>query len=142
MSQSGIGYSSLILGRFTLEKEGYLRLSWMRSCVVQIGGGRNEEWLWIAIEPVHSIVLGIFLSRHRNMLVIESFLRSLIEIYGRLTVYSDGRTGYPEACSLELKHRLHACFEKSLIKRTIQYFKDRAEHFDDHYPCIRFGCDL
>jgi hypothetical protein len=27
MSQSGIGYSSLILGRFTLEKEGYLRFS-------------------------------------------------------------------------------------------------------------------
>jgi hypothetical protein len=27
--------------------------------------------------------------------------------------------------SLGLKHRLHASFEKSLIERAIQYFKDR-----------------
>src|SRR5437763_6747264 len=73
-----------------------------------------------------------------------SFLRSLVEIYGRYTVYSDGGgTWYPEACSsLGLKHRLHTSFEKSLIKRAIQYFKDRTEHFDDYYHCIRFGCDL
>ena len=90
---------------------------------IQIGG--NEAWLWIAIEPVRSTVLGVYLSRHRNMLVAESFLRSLIEIYGRHTVYSDGGTWYPEACSsLGLKHRLHTYSEKSLIERAIQYFKD------------------
>ena len=44
--------------------------------------------------------------------------------------------------SLGLKHRLHTSSEKSLIERAIQYFKDRTEHFDDYYPCIRFGCDL
>jgi transposase-like protein len=34
--------------------------------------------------------LRIFLSRHRNMLVIESFLRSLVKVYGKHTaVYSD-----------------------------------------------------
>src|SRR6476659_7702133 len=52
---------------------------------IQIGG--NEAWLWIAIEPVRSNVLGVYLSRHRNMLVAESFLRSLIEIYGRHKTY-------------------------------------------------------
>jgi len=111
--------------------------------MIQVGGG-NEAWLWIAIEPVRSTILGVYLSRHRNMLVAESFLRSLIEIYGIHTVYSDGGTSwYPEACSsLGLKHRLHTSFEKSLIERAIQYFKDRTEHFDDYYPCIRFGCDL
>ncbi|MGA9168649.1 MAG: hypothetical protein WBZ20_00705 [Nitrososphaeraceae archaeon] len=73
--------------------------------MIQIGGRRRNEawWLWIAIEPVRSTVLvGVyFLSRHRNMLVAESFLRSLIKIYGRHTVYSDddGGTWYPEACS-------------------------------------------
>jgi putative transposase len=109
--------------------------------MIQIGG--NEAWLWIAIEPVRSTVLGVYLSRHRNMLVAESFLRSLIKIYGRHTVYSDSGTWYPEACSsLGLKHRLHTSSEKSLIERAIQYFKDRTEHFDDYYPCIRFGCDL
>jgi len=40
--------------------------------MIQIGG--NEAWLWIAIEPVRSTVLGVYLSRHRNMLVAESFL--------------------------------------------------------------------
>ena len=72
--------------------------------MIQIGEGRRNEawWLWIAIEPVRSTVLvGVyFLSRHRNMLVAESFLRSLIKTCGRHTVYSDdGGTWYPEACS-------------------------------------------
>ena len=66
--------------------------------MIQIGP--MEAWLlWVAIEPVHSTVLRIYLSRHRNMLVVESFLRSLIKIYGRHnTVYSDAGTWYPEAC--------------------------------------------
>jgi hypothetical protein len=53
--------------------------------MIQIGP--REAWLWVAIEPVHSTVLGIYLSRHRNMLVVESFLRSLIKIYGRHILY-------------------------------------------------------
>jgi putative transposase len=80
------------------------------------------------------------------MLVTESFLSSLIEIYGRhiYCIFTDGGTWYPEACSSPgLKHRSHTPFEKSLIERAIQYFKDRTEHFDDYYyPCIKSGCDL
>jgi putative transposase len=97
----------------------------------------------IAIEPIRSTVLGLYLSRHRNTLVAESILRSLIEIYARHIVYSDdGGMWYPEACSsLGLKHRLHSFSERSLIERAIQYFNDRTEHFDDYYPCIGFGCD-
>jgi putative transposase len=39
-------------------------------------------------------------------------------------------------CSyLGIKHLLHTSFEKSIIERTIEYFKDRTEHFDDYYPC-------
>jgi transposase-like protein len=56
-------------------------------------------WLWVAIEPVHKQVLGVSVSRHRNMLVTESFLRSLIKVYGKHTVYSGGGTWYLEACS-------------------------------------------
>jgi putative transposase len=59
--------------------------------MIQIDRG-NEAWLWMAIEPVRSTVLGVYLSRHRNMLVAESFLRSLIEIYGRHIVYSGAQT--------------------------------------------------
>ena len=42
------------------------------------------------------------------MLVAEVFLRSLIKLYGKHSVYSDGGSWYPEACtSLGIKHRLH-----------------------------------
>jgi putative transposase len=48
------------------------------------------------------------------------------------------------ACfSLELKHRLHSLFEKSIIGRAIEYVKDRTENFDDHYPCRKkLDCEL
>ena len=53
------------------------------------------------------------------MIVTESFLRSLIKIYGKHIVYSDGGTWYPEACiSLGLEHRLHSPYEKSIVERT------------------------
>ena len=36
--------------------------------VVQIGS--DEAWLWIAtIEPIHKQILGVYISRHRNMIV-------------------------------------------------------------------------
>jgi putative transposase len=52
--------------------------------------------------------------------------------------------GYPQACNfLHLNHRLHSSFEKSLIERIMQYFKDRTESFDDYYPCNnKQNCDL
>jgi putative transposase len=106
--------------------------------------GSDEAWLWIAVEPIHRQILGVYISRHRNMLVAEAFLRSLMRIYGKHTVYSDGGSWYPEACiSLGLKHRLHSSYEKSIVERTIEYLKDRTEAFDDYYPCIRTGlCNL
>jgi transposase-like protein len=48
--------------------------------------------VWVAVEPVHRFILGVYLSRHRNMLVVEAFLKTLVEKYGKHTVYSD------EAC--------------------------------------------
>ena len=35
--------------------------------VIQVGS--QHFWLWICIEPVHSSVLGIYISQERNMLV-------------------------------------------------------------------------
>lgn len=102
--------------------------------IIQIGS--QHSWLWICIEPVHKSVLGIYISEERNMFVAENFIRSLVDKYGRHTVYTDGGTWYPQACTfLHLKHRLHSSLEKSLIERVIQYFKDRTESFDDYYPC-------
>jgi putative transposase len=70
------------------------------------------------------------------MFVAENFIRSLVEKYGKHTVYTDGGTWYDDACDVvELKHYLHSPLEKSLIERVVQYFKDRTESFDDYYPC-------
>jgi putative transposase len=104
--------------------------------VIQIGS--QHFWLWICIEPVHSPVLGIYISEERNMLVVEKFIRSLIDKYGKHTVYTDGGTWYPEACEvIGLKYYLHSPIEKSLMERINQYFKDRIESFDDYYPCMQ-----
>ena len=77
------------------------------------------------------------------MLVAESFLRTLIMIYGKHTLlYSDGVTWYPGACSpLGLRHILHSSFGKGVRERIIEYFKDRTENFDDYYPCKHKECD-
>jgi putative transposase len=82
---------------------------------------------WVAVEPVHRFILGVYLSRHRNMLVAKAFLKTLVEKYGKHTVYSDGALWYPEACrSLGLEHRIHSQYEKNIVERAIQYLKDRV----------------
>ena len=58
-------------------------------------------------------MLGIYISKERNMLVAEKFIRSLVGNYGNHTVYTNGGTWYPETCSvLKLKHYLHLPFQK------------------------------
>ena len=91
--------------------------------MLQIGYS-NEAWLWVADEPIHKQIPRVHISRHSNMIVVEAFLSSLVRIYGKHTVYSDGGSWYPEACvSLGLKHRLHSSYEKSVVERTIEYLK-------------------
>ncbi|HET9807991.1 MAG TPA: hypothetical protein VFP49_13900 [Nitrososphaeraceae archaeon] len=48
-------------------------------------------------EPIHNSVFGIYISEERNMFVAEKFIRSLVEKYGKYTVYSDGATWYNDA---------------------------------------------
>ena len=82
--------------------------------IIQIGN--QHFWLWICIEPIHKSVLGIHISEERNMFVAENFIRSLVDKYGRHTVYTDGGTWYPQTCNfLHLKHHLHSSLERSLI---------------------------
>ncbi len=71
------------------------------------------------------------------MFVAERFLSKLLSIHGKHSVSTDGGTWYPQACRfLELDHHIHSPFEKSIIKRTIQYIKDRTESFDDYFPSV------
>jgi putative transposase len=105
--------------------------------------GHYEAWVWVAIEPMHRYILGVYLSRLRNILVAEFFLNSLVKTYGRHVVYSDEGVWYPDACrSLGLEHKIHTPYEKSLIERVNQCIKDRTEVFDDYYPCRKQGCNL
>ena len=43
---------------------------------------------------------GIYISEERNMLVAEKFIRSLVDKYGKHTMYTDGGTWYDEACNI------------------------------------------
>ena len=105
--------------------------------------GENYVWLWIAIEPIDKIVLGIRTSIERSMLVAEQFIQKLCTEYGKHPIYTDGGTWYPQACKfLKLEHHLHSSFKKSIIERTIQYVKDRTECFDDYFPCRKNKCRL
>ena len=62
--------------------------------------GNQHFWLWFCTEPVHSSVLGIYISEERNMLVAEKFIRFLGDKYRKHTVYTDGGTWYDEACNI------------------------------------------
>jgi hypothetical protein len=73
------------------------------------------------------------------MLVAETFLGSLVKLYGKRIVCYDGRTWCPEACSsLSLMRILHSCLKRALLKeQSNQSKKDITECFDDYYPSVR-----
>lgn len=107
----------------------------------QVGG--HEAWLWIAVEPYERKVLGVYVSRHRNILVAELILAQLKAKYGVKPIYSDGAVWYPDACrSLGLRHHVYGDDLRGYVERTIQCFKDRIESFDDYFPCRRLRCPM
>jgi transposase-like protein len=55
-----------------------------------------KHCLWVIVEPTLRQILAVYISRHRNNIIVaESFLSLLIKIYGgkHTTVYSDGGSG-------------------------------------------------
>jgi len=46
--------------------------------------GNQHFWLWFCIEPIHSSVLGIYISEERNLVMAEKFIRSLVEKYANI----------------------------------------------------------
>ena len=57
--------------------------------------GSRYAWLWIAIELLDKMILGIRISFARTILVAEQFLNSLVNTYGKCDVSTDGGTWYP-----------------------------------------------
>ena len=105
--------------------------------------GPEYIWLWVAIEVKSKEILGISISKERNMFVAERFISSLIKHHDRHPISTDGGTWYPQACRfLKINHHLHFSYEKSIIERTMQYIKDRTESFDDYFPCGKKKCKL
>ena len=105
--------------------------------------GSEYIWLWIAIEDDNREILQISISKERNMFVAERFILNLVKRYGEHPVSTDGGTWYPQACRfLRPRHHIHSRYEKSIIERTIQFIKDRTEHFDDYFPCRKSKCKL
>ena len=105
--------------------------------------GSELVWIWVAIEPKSRLILALSISKERNMPIAEKFLSGLVKIHGKRPVSTDGGTWCPQACKfLKLTHRIHSPHEKSLIERTMQYIKDRAEGFDDYFPCRKARCNL
>ena len=76
-------------------------------------------------------------SKERNMLIAERFLSPVVKVHGKYPLQTHvGKTWYPMACKfLRLKHHLHSPLEKSIIKKPMQYIKDRTESFDEYFPC-------
>ena len=54
----------------------------------------------VFIVPIHSSVLGIYISEERNMLVAEKFIRSLVSMYGNHIEYTVGGTWYDETWNI------------------------------------------
>jgi putative transposase len=67
--------------------------------------GSELIWLWVAIGLESKEILGIRISKERNILLAEQFISSLVKIHGQHPVSTDGGTWYPQACRfLRLLH--------------------------------------
>ena len=108
-----------------------------------IKSGSELIWLWVVIESENKEILLFCISKERNTFVAERILSEVVNMYGKHQVSSDGGTWYPQTCRfLRLTHHLHSSYEKSIMKRTMQYIKDRTECFDDYFPCRKNKCGL
>jgi putative transposase len=110
--------------------------------VIKIGS--ELIWLWVAINNTTKRILGLNISKERNMFVAERFIADLVKNHGKHPISTDGGTWYPLACRfLKLNHHIHSFYQKSIIERTMQYIKDRTEEsFNDYFPCRRRKCKL
>jgi putative transposase len=62
--------------------------------------GNQYVWVWVAIEPLAKVILGIRISFERTMLVVERFLKALVIEYGKHPLSTDVvvHGTHPQAC--------------------------------------------
>jgi putative transposase len=77
--------------------------------------GSQYVWVWVAIEPLAKVILGIRISFERTMLVAERFLKALVIEYGKHPLSTDGGTWYPQACRfLNIEHHIHSLYMREV----------------------------
>ena len=77
-SLSGTGYKNSIQNVYPNKKKKSRITAAFIIDETQIQIGSNEGWLYVAIEPIRRTILGVYISRHRNMMVVaESFISQI-----------------------------------------------------------------
>ena len=99
-----IGYKDLVHAISTkLKSIGFI----IDETIIQIG--RKYFWLLICIEPLYALCMESTFQKKGTCLLLEKFIRLLVEKYGKHSLYIDGGICYPYACHvLILKHYLHS----------------------------------
>jgi putative transposase len=149
INQFGIGYNkSINPKRYLKGKRKKIEEFIIDETLIKIGSELIDMALVATIGFQSKQILGINISKERNMLLAERFISSLVGIHGQHPS-SFHRWRYlvstAQACKfLRLPHHTHSPYEKSIIiERTMQYMiKDRTECFDDHFPCRKNDCKL
>ena len=54
--------------------------------------GSEYIWVWVAIEPESKGILGMSISKERNMFVTERFISEVVDKHGKHPVSTDGNT--------------------------------------------------
>ena len=89
MYQSGIGYKSINPKRYLKGRKKKIEEFIIDETLIKIGS--ELIWLWVAaIELESKEILGISISKERNMLLAERFISSLVGIHGQHPVSTDG----------------------------------------------------
>ena len=105
--------------------------------VIQIGN--QHFWLWICIEPIHSSVLGIYISEERNICLLLKNLSDLLyqTMENILYIHRWRYMVWWSMWSNWIKTLSTFFNREKLMERVNQYLKDRIESFDDYYPCMQ-----
>ena len=88
MFQFGIGFKDKGQIRYFKGKEVTISEFIVDKTIFKVGD--EFIFLWVAIEPLDKVILGIRISLERSMLIAEHFLRSLVRKYGKHPVSTDG----------------------------------------------------
>jgi putative transposase len=88
--------------------------------------------------------LSVHLSKERTIFICYQFFKQEKSMEERnQSILMVCSMVYIDACKwLRLKHIVYGTELKNIVERFIQQIKDRTECFDDHFPCIKDGCNM